>query len=153
MTPEEFHLQFVDMMDKHGLSEKDLSSRLGISRTTVARYRLGTIVPHPLMMPSVFKAIESIVAEKTAPCQEVCCTQKTNCAKCGELKHTPLRRDEMGGYVCLTCIDDQLDYMETIVYYGRSYLKSLSDDLKGRSSIEYQSAGAIIEHIVKSAKL
>jgi hypothetical protein len=153
MTQEEFHLQFVGMMDKHDLSEKELSSRLGISRTTVARYRLGTAAPHPLMMPSVFKAIEAIVAEKTAPCQEVCCTQKTNCAKCGELKHTPLRRDEMGGYVCLSCIDDQLDYMATIVYYGRCHLTSLSNELKGRSGTEYQSAGAVIEHIVKSALL
>lgn len=24
-------------------------------------------------------------------------------------KHTPLRVDDMGGYVCLTCIDKQLD--------------------------------------------
>ncbi|WP_418135522.1 hypothetical protein [Agrobacterium sp. El2ro-1b] len=31
--------------------------------------------------------------------------QETNCAKCGLKKHTPLRVDRMGGYVCLTCID------------------------------------------------
>jgi hypothetical protein len=36
-------------------------------------------------------------------------TQSTNCAVCGERKHTPLRRDEMGGYVCLSCIDKELD--------------------------------------------
>lgn len=35
-------------------------------------------------------------------------TQTTKCAGCGEHKHTPLRRDEMGGYVCLTCIDKAL---------------------------------------------
>ena len=35
--------------------------------------------------------------------------QKTTCAGCGKLKPTPLRRDHMGGYVCLTCIDKQLD--------------------------------------------
>jgi hypothetical protein len=35
-------------------------------------------------------------------------TQATNCAGCGERKHTPLRIDEMGGYVCLTCIDKKL---------------------------------------------
>ena len=38
--------------------------------------------------------------------------QQTVCAGCGCLKHTPLRRDEMGGYVCLTCIDKRLDQME-----------------------------------------
>jgi hypothetical protein len=37
---------------------------------------------------------------------------KTSCASCGELKHCPLRRDEMGGYVCLTCIDKKLDEMQ-----------------------------------------
>lgn len=36
-------------------------------------------------------------------------TQATTCAVCLEHKHTPLRRDEMGGYVCLTCIDKRLD--------------------------------------------
>lgn len=36
-------------------------------------------------------------------------TQATNCAVCGEHKHTPLRVDRMGGYVCLTCIDEKLE--------------------------------------------
>jgi hypothetical protein len=35
-------------------------------------------------------------------------TQATNCAGCGKYKHTPLRIDAMGGYVCLTCIDQKL---------------------------------------------
>jgi hypothetical protein len=35
-------------------------------------------------------------------------TQATMCACCGEHKHTPLRIDKMGGYVCLTCIDKKL---------------------------------------------
>lgn len=34
--------------------------------------------------------------------------QHTCCAGCGEDKHTPLRNDTMGGYVCLTCIDKEL---------------------------------------------
>lgn len=34
--------------------------------------------------------------------------QATNCAGCGKHEHTPLRVDEMGGYVCLTCIDKRL---------------------------------------------
>jgi len=40
-------------------------------------------------------------------------TQNTLCAVCGKDKHTPLRRDEMGGYVCLTCIDERLNELET----------------------------------------
>ncbi|MBP5120978.1 hypothetical protein [Pseudomonas protegens] len=35
--------------------------------------------------------------------------QATNCAECGLRKHTPLRVDDMGGYVCLTCIDNKLN--------------------------------------------
>ncbi|WP_208449984.1 hypothetical protein [Burkholderia ambifaria] len=35
--------------------------------------------------------------------------QATKCASCGEHKHTPLRIDWMGGYVCLTCIDRELE--------------------------------------------
>lgn len=35
-------------------------------------------------------------------------TQATTCAGCGKHKHTPLRIDAMGGYVCLTCIDKKL---------------------------------------------
>lgn len=34
--------------------------------------------------------------------------QATRCAGCGQRKHTPLTVDEMGGYVCLTCIDKRL---------------------------------------------
>lgn len=35
-------------------------------------------------------------------------TQATTCAGCGKYKPTPLRVDAMGGYVCLTCIDQKL---------------------------------------------
>lgn len=38
--------------------------------------------------------------------------QATNCAVCGQRKHTPLRNDEMGGYVCLTCIDRELEKLQ-----------------------------------------
>lgn len=36
-------------------------------------------------------------------------SQATQCAGCGTRKHTPLRVDPMGGYVCLTCIDQRLE--------------------------------------------
>jgi hypothetical protein len=38
--------------------------------------------------------------------------QETNCAVCGQRKHTPLRNDTMGGYVCLTCIDRELEKLQ-----------------------------------------
>lgn len=34
--------------------------------------------------------------------------QATHCAGCSKYKHTPLRIDAMGGYVCWTCIDQKL---------------------------------------------
>lgn len=39
--------------------------------------------------------------------------QATCCAVCGKHKHTPLRNDEMGGYVCLTCIDQELERLQS----------------------------------------
>ena len=54
------------------------------------------------MKPRILWSVDS--------CQEptYTSTQATNCAECGEHKHTPLRIDAMGGYVCLTCIDKKL---------------------------------------------
>ena len=39
--------------------------------------------------------------------------QETNCAVCGDFRHTPLRNDRMGGYVCLTCIDRELRRLQS----------------------------------------
>ncbi|WP_395478880.1 hypothetical protein [Pseudomonas aeruginosa] len=50
-------------------------------------------------------------------------TQATNCAGCGEHKHTPLRVDWMGGYVCLTCIDEKLEEL-----HGAQVQHGLPDD-------------------------
>ena len=54
------------------------------------------------MRPRILWSVDS--------CQEptYTSTQATNCAGRGEHKHTPLRIDSMGGYVCLTCIDKKL---------------------------------------------
>ena len=38
--------------------------------------------------------------------------QHTNCAVCGILKHTPVRRDSMGGYVCGGCLDNKINELE-----------------------------------------
>ena len=67
-----------------------------------------------LMHPEALqKLIEVAIREALAeqPVQHVhtyASTQATKCAGCGEHKHTPLRIDAMGGYVCLTCIDQKL---------------------------------------------
>ncbi|EPS9196112.1 hypothetical protein ACVMYJ_003385 [Pseudomonas aeruginosa] len=50
--------------------------------------------------------------------------QATNCAGCGEHKHTPLRVDWMGGYVCLTCIDKKLEELHEKVTKLKKDLRS-----------------------------
>lgn len=40
--------------------------------------------------------------------------QATRCAGCGEHKHTPIRNDIMGGYVCLLCVDRELDRLQAL---------------------------------------
>lgn len=56
------------------------------------------------------KDAETALADRSQAVQPTtyASTQATNCAGCGEHKHTPLRIDAMGGYVCLTCIDQKL---------------------------------------------
>ena len=50
---------------------------------------------------------------------------KTKCVVCLEIKDTPLKRDEMGGYVCLTCIDKQLDLFQKLKEENASDIKYL----------------------------
>ena len=63
--------------------------------------------------------LESEVAKATnqspLPAYTYASEQATECAGCGKRKHTPLRNDEMGGYVCLTCIDKELERLQSIV--------------------------------------
>jgi len=40
-------------------------------------------------------------------------SSKTTCAMCGEYKKTPIRNDAMGGYVCPTCIDRELNRIQS----------------------------------------
>lgn len=50
--------------------------------------------------------------------------QETNCARCGLKKHTPLRVDRMGGYVCLTCIDSALSAAEPVAAQETNTMQS-----------------------------
>lgn len=54
------------------------------------------------------KRVETLTQAATERPYTYASTQATNCAGCGKYKHTPLRVDAMGGYVCLTCIDKKL---------------------------------------------
>jgi hypothetical protein len=74
-------------------------------------------------------------ASKPAPAVEqysYASTQATNCARCGEHKHTPLRIDWMGGYVCLTCIDKQLeDAAPSVEQDERGAIYQVLDPIEG----------------------
>lgn len=76
---------------------------------------VGGIDKMPVMMHhdgTVVEFIDSVLKSRAADALDSQPTysshQATNCAECGEHKHTPLRIDAMGGYVCLTCIDNKL---------------------------------------------
>ncbi len=72
-------------------------------------------VPPPGWVCSRGKGHEGPCAASQAPVQQkkenftYSSNQATNCAGCSNHKHTPLRVDAMGGYVCLTCIYNELD--------------------------------------------
>lgn len=48
------------------------------------------------------------------------------CASCGLRKPTPYRRDDMGGYVCLTCVETRLNKAEACC----AEMRVLVEDLK-----------------------
>ena len=66
---------------------------------------------HNHALESILDYIERVLAKRNVV-QPVAEVQLTKCAVCGQHKHTPLRRDETGGYVCLTCVDKELDKRE-----------------------------------------
>ncbi|KVT40564.1 hypothetical protein [Burkholderia ubonensis] len=93
------------------------ASTRGVDTALLARLS-AQILGCPLN-PSISKFAKALLAnaqpaQADAPAQArephtYASTQATNCAQCGEHKHTPLQIDWMGGYVCLTCIDRELE--------------------------------------------
>lgn len=49
------------------------------------------------------------------------------CAVCREWKSLPLRNDDMGGYVCLTCVDKQLSRFHRCIQSADRELAPLFD--------------------------
>lgn len=76
--------------------------------------------------------------------------QQTKCAVCLGLKHTPLRVDHMGGYVCLTCIDKELHKPQPWGTPLKSLVPEMLEALKGvvrvadRKTVEFDAARAAI---------
>jgi len=96
--------------DHHARMERDHRHHAAAIRAL--KGRSGTHQAKAALADARIAELEAEVAqlrERPADSITYSSTQETECASCGERKHTPLRRDEMGGYVCLTCIDKQLD--------------------------------------------
>jgi len=74
-------------------------------------YFCGEYVDTQSQLPDAKYVAARHFANRVAACKPFTYStmQATNCAGCGQHKHTPLRIDAMGGYVCLTCIDKRLE--------------------------------------------
>ncbi len=97
------------------------AKRLGEGKTAAAAWKdaANNLPPKALPVPEPQLAASGSVPPPSTVCPKdsltderpytYASTQATNCAQCGEYKHTPLRIDGMDGYVCLTCIDKRLE--------------------------------------------
>lgn len=63
----------------------------------------------------VLRNLSAYVERHTRTPDHTALVPTTKCAVCLEDKPTPFRRDEMGGYVCLTCVDKRLDTQDALV--------------------------------------
>lgn len=86
---------------------QEIGIRAGKSAKEV---RMNEVLIHDRAIIAIREAIEKGLVDDAQPAQQYtyASTQATMCACCGKHKHTPLRIDAMGGYVCLTCIDQKL---------------------------------------------
>jgi|GEM_PF-2013277 len=64
--------------------------------------------------------------------------QATTCAGCGKHKHTPLRIDAMGGYVCLTCIDQKLGALMNEFGYQSEQVGEVQGDAREQFEVSYR---------------
>jgi hypothetical protein len=74
------------------------------------------------------------------------------CACCGESKPLPYRRDDLGGYVCLTCVEKRLDALIDGVGQARQAAMELCWQIEGcGASLELTKASVMASAL--SAKL
>ena len=110
------------------------------NRADVAEYKLNQAVGE--IQPMIIARVEAAEAQVQRLTEEneglrkerealtYSSTQSTRCP-CGNVKHTPLRRDHMGGYVCLTCIDKELDRLREMEVSTEARIKALEEALSG----------------------
>ncbi|MBB1614486.1 hypothetical protein A9978_18780 [Pseudomonas sp. UMC65] len=86
-------------------ANRELRALLAKPADTVLGFK---VVEDPSMAPDTMRIVQP-ATQHQAERFTYSSKQATNCAGCGLRKHTPLRVDDMGGYVCLTCIDNKLN--------------------------------------------
>jgi hypothetical protein len=90
------------------MTHKDEALKLALDAWQTSVY--GSESHHKAMLLAMTNMAQALAAQPAVQpvAHSYTSTQATTCACCGEHKHTPLRIDKMGGYVCLTCIDKKL---------------------------------------------
>lgn len=113
----------VVMVDLNEISSRQYAAAVRIYRSsTRADGDIERLIAEDL--PALISRLRVVSEVAAATCQEHCCTQRTACASCGKHKHTPLRRNDMGGYVCLTCVDKLLNRLGALVALWEEHAQS-----------------------------
>ena len=108
------------------------------------------------------RAVDSVEDAISMPRKQA---DRTKCAVCREYKPTPLRNDQLGGYVCLTCIDSALiasqerervltKALKELLVYAGHYAKLLNMHDGGERKVSvYEGIDAWLETLVKTGVL
>jgi hypothetical protein len=114
MTPGKDHL--MEPWQQRVVEERDaLSAKLSALQAFIQGPKFQTVSPrHQCLMHRQALHMERYAAVLLLRIEDLMQTPRapTTCAVCGQLKDTPLRNDVMGGYVCLTCIDQELQKLQ-----------------------------------------
>lgn len=79
--------------------------------------------------------------------------QATECAGCGKRKHTPLRVDWMGGYVCLTCMDEKLEALHDVAQAGQVPQALLDVQAERRRQVETEGFDASHDNMATKGQI
>lgn len=79
-------------------------------------------------------------------------TQATRCAGCDQNKHTPLRIDAMGGYVCLTCIDKKLGTLLGEFGYPAPQAPMTDEELEALAQEHYDNGNGTFRRLIRAVE-
>jgi len=106
----EYRKQLLAEMDKATGAMQDYADRLGDPKYPTAEANLKeSALRYQRAVIAHMRTIAQSSVDVCLPTTE----SETKCAGCKKRKPTPLRNDAMGGYVCLTCIDRELNRLQS----------------------------------------